>query len=535
MMAGQMSRLFLATFCDLQYELLFANDSADFSEDKFQNAVTEAATLFRQLLNSSTMGDGLLCKLVTIAAFSEWHTAAQQQNNSSSAAAARNATLVWGTCLAERVVSLLEGKQKNKSKMASVRVLMPVLLLTEFVLSREQQEPKDDQNLARDFWKAVVCIYNLLQQSSADATDLAAPGVAQQQLKEHQMLRGFAPFASFLPPSNGKVYLSDAEAVELLQHDNSSTSTSSQQSALSSSLSSSNQNEGRLKVQRFLGLPLASSVEQIQSLFDGRLEWVEPPLTNNNFYPFFDYSNNVDYSNDNNDDAMMGDDNDQGNILVYQQADGGPALLVPGALLQQNAPPAAASATAPSTTPPPPPPTGPVTSVDSLLNSMQPQQQQQAQSPKDPLASLLQQEPVHPPTLQQLQRDLAPIMPPPGFGGDDERSFPMVPPPPPGADLMNSRLDFTSFSSSQHPARTATFGESFDLFGGAPPTTSNPFASNINTAFGIGSYATNRDSAFLASEDSLEGTTLLDSGLLNSLLMGGESPARKNTKNPFAT
>jgi len=109
-------------------------------------------------------------------------------------------------------------------------------------------------------------------------------------------------------------------------------------------------------------------------------------------------------------------------------------------------------------------------------------------------------------------------------------------PAPSGAVLMNSRLDFSSFSSSQQPARTATFGESFDLFGGAPPTTSNPFTNNnINTDFGIGSYATNRDSAFLASEDSLEGTTLLDSGLLNSLLMDGESPARKNTKNPFAT
>ena len=642
-LAGSASRLFLATFVDLQYDLscsgaaaAAAADSTDADTtkavitDQFYNHLTEAVASFRQLLASSALGDSLLCKLVTIAAFSEWqHQQPQKQPNAVNAnsstktavaaAAARTATFELGTCLAERVATILQSKQRqNKSASSSqsqsqqstaaatsVRVLMPLLLLTEYLMlsgsgsgttTAPSSLPVNDdsrQRLAsahRAFWMAAVEVYNMLSLQQQQATTSTGAVVIEARgdgpsplLKEHQMLRGFAPFEPFLKqarPEDDELtadgYLADEAASRYLdaQENNNSNSQTSQQT-LGSTLSSSNQEDaGRLKIQRFLGLPWTTAVEQIRACekpaADGPfLEWVDTAAT----AAPMEEEEEVDAGNE--EDVMMDDDDEDNNLLVYQQPTetGGPALLVPGALLQQQPQTEVEAVTASTTTNPAPPlpatatataavPAPNTVDAASLLAgivegataapTLPPQQeslafsQQQLQQQQQPLYPMQQfQQPVYP--TQQQQAPPAAVLPPPGFGsGGVSMNAPRAPAPaqqmnPPFFGQLAPNFGLSSWAA---PANTPTIGESYQLFGGnAALETSNPFAMDSLPTFGTGSFAAHNDSAFLASSaedntnnNSLEGTTMLDSGLLHSLLFDDSSPRKTTTtKNPFAT
>ena len=625
-LAGQISRSFLASFCDLQYDFLFP-----FEEQQQQNNIAErtmhAATLLQQLLDSSALGESLLFKLVAIAAFSQWHGASDSNSNpqkSQNHECARTATLAWGTCLAERVATVLQSKQNksnnNQQLNTNIRGLGPLLVLTEFVLNYNKNGEVAAES--ESFWQAIIRVYNLLH-SMTGGSDAITDTTALPLFPEYRRWQGFAPFASFViapPPQNPYTvssehatnitindndteyaYIADDEAVKVLvQHDQPNNTRQQQQqstqqsgsihsnSQRSSANGSNNSSASLLRVKRFLCLPLAEMVPRIQHCTTESRNYLEWNVYSTGTIARNDHADVVDTDGD----AFMDDDHDMDviskndNLLVYQRNEfGGPVLLVPGALMLQNQEQeqipsstygAAASVTLPSHLGP---------ALQSLL-------------PRDSAAGTTAPIPIVP--LPAANTVGPTVLPPPGFGqalplplsiGTDLGHFTHAEALAGGrvpsileALLVRNDTETASFASGP-PVVAASHGASnrintlddnkhiYSLFS-HETTTANPFAplncSSNNTAASSSSLVVDdftiwgnnnnyphcyqHDSAFLGSDAVMEGEeggmTLLDSGLLNSLLFenhsvgnvaeGSSASHQHNgnsatTKNPFAT
>lgn len=617
-LAGTASRLFLAQFVDLQYTLFaFTSTSptttttttdptasttaaaATLISDQFYNHLGEAATAFQELLKSSAFGDSLLCKLVTVMAFSQFHCGQkqQQQQQQSSAAgvvAARTATLEFGQCLAERVASILESKKskppgQQPPSVPSVRVLMPLLLLTEYLLLHNNNSNDDDidtttiERVAKDryttavrsFWKSVIGVFNLLQPLLDFPSDDDDYGDGSKQLKEYQELRGFAPFEAFL--KDGSItdagYLSDAATAELLEVDNGGNNSTQESSTRSNSQVtnlSSSEDAAHAKLRRFVGLRPKLLALSSSSLFGSCMIRIRANPLNNSLELVIDADVRMqDYDDDDGGDeiAHMSDSNDReavvmdddididdkhddfdiddkhDDVLVYKQNEaGGPALLVPGALLQSRASEPAVNLTGVAT--------GselPVNTAATLLQQEQSignEQMPYVQPSSYSFNGLMnQQDPVGVPLVGFA------VLPPPGFGQQQQQhhqeSVSMLQgghlpslSAPPSVALAPGYFQNLGFADTAMTTRIPTIGESYHLFGGPSALqTANPFATDSMPSFGIGSFAVPpRDGDFLPNQDAmgLNGTTLLDSGLLSTLLMD-DSPRKAPTKNPFAT
>lgn len=620
------SRRFLAQYVDL-HRYLFRGISSREQQDDFLATLQEQVNIgLTELLQNLALGDSLLCKMITIQAFGEcWQDYPEygvddkNKNNQlrhvqqMTFRLARLSTLTLGQSLAQRVKASLEkamtaSAAKSASQTAvqpSLRLVAPLLLLTEYLVAQESaNEMKLEKTTSTDelnhkliqamkeYWQTLVNIWNIFQKAFPNVTSLYDDDDdGTQDLKEYRCLRGFSPFASFLPPLQHG-FLHNAEAIKALElrknEDDKSTaqdgrSTASGRgsashasmtvdSAIPSSsvgISSNNKDthglneQGRIKVARMLTV-----AERLAS--DNQSELGKCIHKRNGIFAWVDAQ---DYSSaDENGDAIMMDyehdginhnvDFDDNEVipppiqppldLVYQpDSSGGPALLVPGALLQTTKASALSDAAGATCKGLP---------SDTLMADMPPLLTNIASPPPQP-ARL----PAVKPTIDTLQQQQQPstiaalspsvsVLPPPGFGHPSSLSTPFVaaatPAPPVGLTLPGldgfaaAPLAGSGFVPVQQSS--ASVLDSLHLFGGPSSfQTSNPFVPHIPSrddpfARGSGNHdgmdiftsTWGREQSLFQDAISSDGSNLLDSGLLSSLLTD-ESPTK--SRNPFAT
>jgi hypothetical protein len=632
-----LSRRFLARYVDLHYHFFqgivpttpatpdsaITNTTASL-EAVVQEQVQDTMELFGTMLQSSTLGDSLLCKLVTIGAFSECYLDRQVlqggggKNNSkgkgslggtntskeqvlhTTTAVARTANLIFGGHLVDRV---LYGLQKitapSQKAVPSVRLLLPLLLLSEYIGSHPLPDSQCREHVsaatmrrhdavANDFWKRMVDVWNKLQvlavqydleEDSSDETR-----ANKYVLKEYQNLKGYKPFEGFIQPASASGYLEDpAQVARILEATQGASTAANNTSQGSSSVlaatqdssaagtSGSNLDQCRAKIVRFLNLGrrLARSDEfasRLQRMDDGQFEWFGNAQDEDDMdqdVAVFNENDQDDYdlAAENRDPMDEEKTNGQSDVLVFKQgAGGGPALLVPGALLQgvdisttnniglgsNRVFNSMASVTDQTMDIVPD-----LNIVHPMLTFPTPDGQADPLVPVAPLASST---PAVPPGMtngvadpQSPMVNLPPpasLLPPPGFGGapvELPMSAPVAPQMPPGF-----QTNYPSGSSTNTTSGIPTLGESLHLFGGSSAMqTANPFATsalfgdnsggNANFLGSFANYPASGHDSIFGQDD---GMGVDGAALLDSSLLTSlwmDESASRKTKNPFAT
>ena len=231
------SRLCLSNFVDVQYTVYtMAKGEAEAAEAKnpnwnsLENQIRSMMTCIQELLKNSSFSDALLCKLITIMAFMEYHCQA--------AAASRTPDIRnnlrrliriimydMGYYMAERVHLTLTTKRHKQQSMSSstpalpsIRVLLPLLLLTEYLLQNvnldddsenyphhhNDTESERYQEAYALFWQKVIAVYNdILLSLDGTTIETTTPPPTNSPIPEYQELRGFLPFESFLKCGGG--------------------------------------------------------------------------------------------------------------------------------------------------------------------------------------------------------------------------------------------------------------------------------------------------------------------------------------------
>jgi hypothetical protein len=262
---------------------------------KLYQQINDTIASIYELLKNSSLSDSLLCKLITIVSFMEYNYYYNTKNNQKEKKHDTNnnnnnnnnsnyneytyiASLVsriirtmiyeFGTCLADRVVSIITDKIKKqqqqqsvKRKSTSIRVLFPLLLTMEYLLQdnelncslrsvQQQQQHQSvtttttstmieqnniDDNLINEryydsytkFWKTMIQVYNAIQSLDIVKDQNNRIDTSQHQRtdipREYQEFRGFAPFESFLHKAcientylTGLGYVSDHVAINMI-------------------------------------------------------------------------------------------------------------------------------------------------------------------------------------------------------------------------------------------------------------------------------------------------------------------------------
>jgi tetratricopeptide (TPR) repeat protein len=581
-----LSKRFLTEFVDLQYYWAKSSQQQqqpqqqqEHNNDDDDEATTLAETmqrtnslmsLFGNLLQQSAFGEGLLIKLVCIQVYAE-HAHPQYDHM------VRYTTRRLAHTVAKQVSAMLDkllAKNKNASgppngnKAPSIKLLVPLLLLTEYMYHYDPIVMGDDQEQeCVDFWKNIVEIFNQLVElakqlewnvpDDKEATTTTTTNLPV--LKDYQALSGFTPFEFMFAGQaqhqqqqrleNG--YISDQQAMVLLKltSEDEDVTVSSQATLLTAktlesishqsssvvALSSSSNNhnglllveEGRIKLLHFLQLGNKMVADGKEGMYVTR--------SNTGTFEWIGDSHRIEDDDDENVDMMMMMDSDNENanapLLVYKedsQAAGVP-LLVPGMLLKQQS-----TNVASSTSPTP----LPVRSSSSNNNNQEPKMDVDGPTimrDSSPLLNILNNTP-----------SLAPP-PPPGM---------VVPPPGFGTSTSNAStlLGSVSLTERQAPAlsiptgvqQPAFFFESPLLFGNPSDyQTSNPFARPVHVPPPLHAQQQQQQqppsfdwlqNQQASSEpfmmgDVFDSTTLLGAGLLSSIL-SDDSPQK--SRNPFA-
>ena len=277
------NQLFLARFCDLQYAFFsFLEQNSD--SQLILSKINETVHQFSILLNKSTFSDGLLCKIVTILAFSECFRSShkgepqhQQPQLATASVLGRIMMYEYGTILADRLARVLQSKRlKSSSRQPvqlvpsmSVRGLMPYLLLTEYCVHRnpptinvESSVLESYKIVKNEFWKLFVTIFNEFSASIRlhSERELFSSNNSPMDLKEYKLVKGFAPFSDFIStPPDGLASAKDA--IQILQegYKRLEVNVAEDESAVTGTTSSSSSSssiafENKLKIGRFLQL-----------------------------------------------------------------------------------------------------------------------------------------------------------------------------------------------------------------------------------------------------------------------------------------
>lgn len=551
-------RLFLARFADLHYDFFRQVDFTERQarEGELVTSMNIVLVKLETLLKEWAFGDALLLKMVTINAFSiEW--------TKSSKTLARAFMLRFGAALAERLELSL--KKAMEKQTLSLRLLMPLVLLSDYVSTWDLEQDSPDKALstkAREFcldakqryWTRLASIATqLLPLRNSLGLDEMDSEVALS-LPEYETLQGFQPFQGVVGGSmNGnddddEVYLSPERAARVLELSQSQPSQSQQQQSA---------HDNSLKLKRFF------------DVVDFMVEKKQPVCCVNGQYRVYSFkSNAATIESDGDDMVMMDEDEPVGDlpsssqeaekkvaaatvppriplpvqknddVLEYKQSEGGagPALLVPGALLlnksQGVSPPTKKQdqpvATAPAV----------VSTERSLVDNMTTSLLQQQVLPSTtlvppaaavpvaatapPAASIPPAAPAPPPATP-----LGPppgLLPPPGFGASATSASIAAPTPAPPMPFGYG-MAFPPPPSTQPLPDGDTV---LQMLRGMDTNTSNPFmtSDNVDSLFQSQSDATN--------DANVDGMSLLDSSLLSSMMMDDSQP-QPQSRNPFLT
>ncbi|GAX27053.1 protein SMG7 [Fistulifera solaris] len=548
------SKYFLAKFCELHSIFFNGFLPEEIPEVGILQHMEDCRTFFTKLLQNSALGDSLLCKLVTIHAFSE--TLAERARSGSvanshammqaTAWACRVSTLWLGTALVQRVLGAFGNKgQEQKKTHSSYRCLVPMMIVAEYVSTRPIPEWKsfDDDcpgpNLVtlhteaeKEFWIAIVDVLNHILMQSSSYSGQESMTETALLLKEYLELRGFLPFAMFAPELSSWGRLSDEDAIRELcslrkGKGKAQESASTLTSGASVQSNADNADQNRIKVLRLLALGRKWADDQ-DSAFARPIQ--------------FDAERNVYIHTESNDreggsdDGMLLCNDDEFDntangvddqaapiamealntpVVYHKSSDDGPELLLPWYLLGQKG-------------------QGSVSRIAPMdASDADPVIEKPSNLPRPPLRQL---EHVDPLASSNLR--VAVVNPPPGFGGLTTQG---------SALSLNQNTDvygsshrlYDSVSSHAHSVHQAPLSR---LFGDVYMQTTNPFADthhpSTSASHEAPHYGTTRhsihgddlfghDDGFGAHEASL-----LDSGLWMSIFKDDPPPP---TANPFAT
>eukprot|EP00549_Striatella_unipunctata_P007503 CAMPEP_0118708344 /NCGR_PEP_ID=MMETSP0800-20121206/21818_1 /TAXON_ID=210618 ORGANISM="Striatella unipunctata, Strain CCMP2910" /NCGR_SAMPLE_ID=MMETSP0800 /ASSEMBLY_ACC=CAM_ASM_000638 /LENGTH=795 /DNA_ID=CAMNT_0006611493 /DNA_START=96 /DNA_END=2483 /DNA_ORIENTATION=+ len=466
------SKQFLFTFVDLHRQFFFGLVPDDTEPKKEQAKLTETQQSMSCILENlpvllgTAFSDSLLFKLVTISAFSV--VSGGNNNNIEEPAehlhltgcVSRGFMLKLGARVAERVelgLKKVVNKAKQDGAMSSVRYLLPLLLLMEFILAppfqMEElpvQESDFFQEAVQEFLEQTSSLANVVVEN-AEVLGVDKNKKNHVEFKEFQAFRGYAPFSSFVrnvvsersegPPakrSRDEIaggFIGAHEAASVLDQIHSSTQDSA---------NGSNAQETRLKLSRLLSfMDILDSVALFPSLVR---------IGSDGFYQvgkLQEDSNDVQMavaedsppamaviSSNNSVAEKVATDEEAGDMVVYRAPlnGDGPSLLVPSMLL-------VGAGSEKGTTPPPPP------------------------LPPPPRPKPVEQLNIG---VRAMDIDSGPtpkpgIKPPPGFG-------------PPAPPLVSSILGGLSPPRPSPPTELPSFQFPTDLLGlKTTATTNNPF------------------------------------------------------------
>jgi hypothetical protein len=531
------SKSCLAHFVDLNFDFFTS------SVDGIQNKMTTIIQSLDSLLQASAFGDSLLCKMVTINAFS---VVVSKHNKAATIVCANTFFFSFATCLAERLVQGLEKLLEKKGKLPpSIRLLLPLVLLCEFV-----DHMADARAVACEtkFWQSLVDVASLVLKISKRMNESGKAPLNPNRLKEYQLLKGFRPF-NFLHHdyATQDPFVAATEAVDVLDLSVTQTQDSNANGV----------DENKIKMSRFLEFCNRCAEKEDLPLYrtdNGyALSEMEGEPDNGIFtpmeYPIQDSAST--FVEQQKSPSMMEED-DAGDVVVYTapEVGGGPALLVPGSLIaNQSKDPSPAT----------------LGTNDPLTNGHQ--------TSRNPLASVIQEKSVPGSStsrvinesravamdVEQSEKLIPPppgIMPPPGFEIPIATPVsapslvqgmhglyaeaPMGPPPgavpplPPNPGQLFAGGPPMGGSSPTAYSQGIPLGHSMQWFGGpSAMQTANPFVAAPHNMNNFGPMNHNPNAGYEPEATTVDGTSLLDLGLLNSLWMD-DNPGN-TSKNPFAT
>ena len=594
----------LAHFVDLHDRFYQGPSNSSSDDDKnnhqtLEEKRTNMIESLESLLLASAFGDALLCKMVAITTFSVTMIQRKKQSvspsDSGELSAAEEFLFQFGACLARRLAAGLgklsekkTGNNNNKKAPTSIRLLLPFLLLFEYIDHRMSNDivERDDESFV-EFWKQLTEVANLVVDQSKRFERTGTPmnvDSALFSLKEYRNLKGFHPFGFlFKEYASQEACVTPAEAAEVLELNRTQTQDSNASSV----------DDTHVKVSRILQLcqrsakrpnvPMSLKSSGVFVLLghpepqeDDPMEAAEEPMDDTGFAAM---EENQDPIASDLSPPMVMETDEAGDVVVYNApATGdGPALLVPGGLV-------------------PSPPKNVKPTVASTGGN-----ESATESRRSPLASVINEKrnpnavvPVERGGPPQMEPDMAAtnpndiqvlppppgILPPPGFRvtataaapvgfvpapGPAQTPYspvvatPAMPPPnmvpmgmytpqqpyaptelfPGGGPPMMT----AGFPPQYHtpiygaaPAPGPTLGNSSEWFGGvAGLQTANPFFTKPPANLGLinNGYA-NSAGRFESEANSEEETSFLDSGLLSSL-WGMDDNISGKTKNPFAS
>ena len=568
------SRLFLALFVDLHYDFFHVEEDCrkSIAEEELVDKMQVVLIKLESMLKEWAFGDSLLSKMVVINAFSVRYTEKSNEKH----AMARAFTLRFGAALAERLaLSLRKARAKNN---LSVRLLLPIIILCDYVstwndspeseaLGKQAREFCDGAK--QSFWSKMATVATHLShlRNSTYLHEATVFSATAMRLKEYDNLRGFAPFDSFVKCDD--VYISVDEAICVLELQ---ASASTQESTFTQNTSSGPE-ENSIKLKRFFEIvEIMVEKEHLSRSASGqyhvRLAEIVDDLIVQDYDvmgndPIIEFESSEPADEERSCDEVTGTllpSQKDGPMLVYKRSESGsgPALLVPGALLLSK------SQEAPSTDTQDRQGSVEISTKELLIQNEETPLESMlffraAAKPlaTGPVLNVLTEE--RPATAPFPPAQLGPppgILPPPGFGAPGAVpgfgapgpasgfGVPTAQPAPmPGFAIHPSfpSAGQSSFGVASNDLQTVTpsgfsHGDTvLQMLRGTEVKTSNPFLiSHPAQGAATGLFPSQASFSELMDYDMDGGASLLDSSLLNSMLMD-ENNSHPRSKNPFLT
>ncbi|CAJ1955359.1 unnamed protein product [Cylindrotheca closterium] len=480
----------LAHFVELLHEIIESRkpgdaDDKDVDEEATRSRMSDVMASFESLLQATAFSDALLFKIVQICAFV---CEICRTTTPISKELSRDFLLMTGATLATRLNSILT-RMLEKAKAGSVRFLLPYQILCEYLRQIEESEGKEHDI----FWKSFSEIANLVLKFSIRAkvapNSYVLNGDINVPLKEYQQLRGYRPF-NFLYKNYaaGNPFISAEDAVDALDLN------PSQEHARNSAA-----DINTTKIARFLAIckEYADNDRFPITFSDDAYSFVEKVAQDE------DQDEHIDGADFTGSAPEVCDEDDAGDVVVFRAVEEN----VSDAFTSKQAQPPLAIPRNPN-----------------VANEGESETTHMAPPPEvlPPPAALLPPPgftaPMHNPVSNQ-GRNLLPPMPPqqyphPGVYGHVVQGYHMAPtpPPPPG---MAPLQGVPAAEINGH----VPFGQAWQVFGGPSNSTqsANPFAATMP----IGSFGHAKPASPMFEDQHMttDGTSLLDSALIDSLFM----------------